>query len=74
MQLNPDGTLKLEWIEPDDDGLDPTWLELPDEEKWERIKKVNEFAWSFPNAFGIDYPTKMDKTQGIFIGLSHRYD
>jgi hypothetical protein len=47
MQLNPDGTLKLEWIEPDDDGLDPTWLELPDEEKWEQIRQFMRRGHAF---------------------------
>ncbi len=60
---------KLEWIEADDDGLDPIWLELPDDIKWERIRAVQEFAWSFPNAFGVTYANKMDKTKGIFVGL-----
>jgi hypothetical protein len=48
MQLNPDGTLKLKWIEPDDDGLDPAWLELPDEEKWEQIRQFMKrgVAWA----------------------------
>lgn len=69
VELNPDGTLKLRWIEADDDGLDPAWLELPDDVKWARIKAVQEFAWSFPNAFGIAHNKKMDRTVGIFEGL-----
>jgi hypothetical protein len=68
-ELNQKYTPKLEWIEADDDGLDPTWLDLPDTIKWQRIQAVQEFAWSFPNALGITYPSKMDKTEGVFVGL-----
>lgn len=61
--LNPDGTLKIIPIEPDDDGLDPTWITLPDEERWEQMRQLTEFAFDFPNARGIRYGHRVDRSR-----------
>jgi hypothetical protein len=60
--LNPDGTLKIIPIEPDDDGLDPDWIHLPAEERWERIWQLTRFAFEFPNAQNIHYGHTVDRS------------
>ena len=60
--LNPDGSLKIIPIEPDDDGLDPTWTDLPDQERWTQLEALIRFAFAFPNADGTTYSQRVDRS------------
>ncbi len=54
--------LEIEWIEEDDNGLDPHWLELPPEERFRQLEALRQSAFDFRDAvFGTVTPQRMDR-------------
>lgn len=63
-------TLELEWIEEDDDGLDPNWLTLSFAERVKRIGELRENGLLLLDAFrGTLTPRRMDRTINRFVPL-----
>jgi hypothetical protein len=55
-------TLELEWIEADDDGLDPHWLELSPEHRWRTLEELREYAFRWRDAaLHTVTPRRMDR-------------
>jgi hypothetical protein len=55
-------TLEIEWIEEDDDGLDPHWLELTPEERFRQLEALRQSAFNFRDAaLGTVTPRRMDR-------------
>jgi hypothetical protein len=70
MQLNPNGMLKITPIEPDDDGLDPNWIALPDKIRWAHVRKFMEQGTNFERRFAKrEVSLKVEKTMNVFDGL-----
>ncbi len=54
--------LEIEWIEEDDDGLDPNWLNLSFTERFQIMYKLREQALNFRDAvLKISTPRRMDR-------------
>jgi hypothetical protein len=61
-------TLKLEWIEEDDDGLDPRWLELSYAERIRRAEELKERGLDLMDAMnGTCTPRRMDRSANRFV-------
>lgn len=55
-------TLGLEWIEEDDDGLDPNWLKLSIAQRLQVMNQLREQALNFRDAaLKITTPRRMDR-------------
>lgn len=66
----PNKTLSLEWIEPDDDGLDLAWLELSEREKWEQIRRFMQTSVALvQRTQKLPVNPRVDKTQGFFTAF-----
>ena len=62
--------LELEWIEEDDDGLDPHWLDLPIAERIRIIEELKERGLDFMDALtGTRTPRRVDRTVNRFVPL-----
>ena len=69
-QTKPNDLLRLEWIEPDDDGLDLAWLELSDSEKWEQIRRfMKQSVALVQRTQKLPVNPRVDKTQGFFTAF-----
>ena len=54
--------LQIEWIEEDDDGLDPHWLEYTPEERFRQLEALRQSAFDFRDAaLGTVTPRRMDR-------------
>jgi hypothetical protein len=54
--------LQIEWIEEDDDGLDPHWLEYTPEERFRQLEALRQSAFNFRDAaLGTVTPRRMDR-------------
>ncbi len=68
--LKPNGMLNIIPIEPDDDGLDPNWITLPDKERWEKVRKFMEQGTNFEQRFAKrEVSLRVAKTKNVFEGL-----
>lgn len=69
VDLNLDGTLKLTLIS-GDEGPDPAWTQIPDQERWQLIREFFERSIEFERRHvGKDVSLKLDKTQDLLIDL-----
>ncbi|HWG86061.1 MAG TPA: hypothetical protein VNT60_11340 [Deinococcales bacterium] len=62
--------IEIRPIDPDDDGVDPAWLELPGSEKVERMRRLMLTGLAFEEHFTkrrLSY--RVDKTANVFEGL-----
>ena len=70
--MNATGKLEIIAIEPDDDGLDPAWLRLPDQEKWEQVRQFMMRGIKFEQRFkNPEISLRVLRNQGVFEGLPH---
>ncbi len=62
--------LSIEWIEEDDDGLDPHWLELPIAERVKRIGELHEQGLRLLDAWrGTTTSRHVDRSINRFVPL-----
>ena len=62
--------IPIEWIEEDDDGLDPHWLELMPAERIRISEELKERGLDFMDAIqGTHTPRRMDRSANRFVPL-----
>ncbi len=60
--------LQIEWIEEDDDGLDPRWLEYTPAERIRIAEELKERGLDFMDAIqGTVTPRRVDRTVNRFV-------
>jgi hypothetical protein len=57
-------------IDSNDDGLDPNWITLPYQVRWEQVRKFMEQGTNFERRFAKrEVSLRVAKTQNVFEGL-----
>jgi hypothetical protein len=70
IQLKSNNMLKITPIEPDDDGINPNWIALPDKVRWAQVRKFMEQGTNFERRFAKrEVSLKVAKTKNVFEGL-----
>lgn len=69
-RLKADGTLRIVPVGPDDDGLDPDWILLPDQEKWDQVRRFIARGTEFERRFASrDVSLRVDRDRNVLEGL-----
>lgn len=70
VRLKPNGKLEIIPIDAADDGLDPAWLSLPDQDKWDRVRRFMARGTEFERRFARrDVSLRVDRERCVFDGL-----
>ena len=70
VNLKTNGKLNITPIEPNDDGLDPNWIALPDKVRWAQVRIFMEQGTNFEQRFTKrEVSLNVAKTKNVFEGL-----